>query len=587
MHIQLEKYMKKILISLLLIFSIIMSLASCTINIGLQNNSANDICEHEDIDNDGKCEFCGTTLELCDHIDIDDDGKCEFCGTTMSNGGGETGGTDSGENGGNNSGTGGNDGGTNGDGCANHKDEDDNGYCDTCEVYVIEIFDFYVLNDLHGKFTDGDNHPGVDELTTYLKNKYETEDNVIILSSGDMWQGGSESNLTKGLIITEWMNELDFVAMALGNHEFDWGEEYIIKNAELAEFPLLAINIYDKSTNKRVEYCESSVMVELDGVKIGIIGAIGDCYGSILNTNVADLYFKVGAELTALVKAESEKLRKEGADFIIYSLHDGYDNTTSSSGVSSLALSGYYDSELSSGGYVDLVFEGHTHQRYAFADTYGIYHLQNGGENKGISHVEVKINYANGNSSIITAEFISTSTYSGLEDDPIIEELLNKYENLIAKGDEVLGKNKSYMDDSVLEELVAKLYYEFGVEKWGDKYDIVLGFNSSNTRSPYNLAAGNVTYGDLLSLLPFDNHITLCAIRGSDLKSRIINNTKDGVVAYMPDSRTIEDNKTYYIVVDTWTSDYSYYRCTVVEKWNEAYFARDLVADYIKKGGLA
>ena len=67
--------------------------------------------------------------------------------------------------------------------------------------------------------------------------------------------------------------------------------------------------------------------------------------------------FKTGSALTALVKEESEKLREQGADVIIYVIHDG---TT----YSSLTVSEYYDISLSSGGYVDVVFGGHTHSYY-------------------------------------------------------------------------------------------------------------------------------------------------------------------------------------------------------------------------------
>ena len=93
-----------------------------------------------------------------------------------------------------------------------HTDIDDNGLCDDCGLSVIIILDIFGINDLHGKICDSSAQPGVDEMTTYLKNAYITEDHVLILSSGDMWQGSSESNLTKGLIVTEWMNELDFVS---------------------------------------------------------------------------------------------------------------------------------------------------------------------------------------------------------------------------------------------------------------------------------------------------------------------------------------------------------------------------------------
>ena len=325
-----------------------------------------------------------------------------------------------------------------------HTDVDDDGLCDDCGLSVVIVLDLFAINDLHGKICDSESQPGVDELTTYLKSAYETEDHVILLSSGDMWQGSSESNLTDGHLVTEWMNELDFSSMTLGNHEYDWGEEAIRSNASLAEFPFLAINIYDRETNKRVDYCEASVMVERGGAKIGIIGAIGDCYSSISGEQSGGIYFKTGAELTGLVKAEAHKLREAGADFIIYSVHDGYGSSSSGIGVvQDSKLSSYYDPVLSEG-YVDIVFEGHTHQRYILRDGDGVYHLQNGGENKGICHAEVEINFANGKDRVHTAEFVASSAYSGMEDHPIVNTLMDKYREEISAADRVLGVNSRY-----------------------------------------------------------------------------------------------------------------------------------------------
>ena len=213
--------------------------------------------------------------------------------------------------------------------CVNHTDADNNGSCDRCSEDVTVEIDLYAVNDLHGKLVDGDNHPGVDELSTYLENARQTKDNMILLSSGDMWQGSSESNLTGGLIITDWMNQMGFHSMTLGNHEYDWGENAIRENAELAQFPLLGINVYSRLTGEQADYCQSSVVVESDGVKIGIIGAMGDCYSSIASEQSKDIFFKTGSELTQLVMAESQRLRQEGVDFIIYSIHDGYEETTS------------------------------------------------------------------------------------------------------------------------------------------------------------------------------------------------------------------------------------------------------------------
>ena len=459
-----------------------------------------------------------------------------------------------------------------------HVDYDNNGYCDDCLIDVVETLDFYNFNDLHGKLDDSDTQPGVDELSAYLQGRKEIDEHVIILSTGDMWQGSAESGLTRGAIITDWMNYLGFEAMALGNHEFDWGPTSIVANAEIAEFPFLAINIYDNATGKRVDYCESSIMIERGGCQIGLIGAIGDCYSSISAEMTKGIRFKTGTELTNLVKAESEKLRAAGADIIVYMLHDG----TSYSNVPN--TSGYYDQSLSAGGYVDLVFEGHSHSYYVFEDSYGVPHLQGGGDNSaGISHVEVDVNFANGSIEYNISNNIFHSSYSNFEDDPKIDELLEKYWDEIKIAYEDLGNNKYYRNGSEISSTVAKLYYEAGVAKWGDKYDIVLAGGSIDTRKPNSVSAGIVKYAELQTILPFDNALYLCEVSGYTLIKTFINNSKYHVY-YTIDVSTIDRNATYYIIADSWTAFYTYAYCTPIEKYDDTTFARDLLAKYIQEG---
>lgn len=470
-----------------------------------------------------------------------------------------------------------------------HLDNNNDELCDLCKKNVIVIVDFYSVNDLHGKFCDTSGQPGVDELATYFKNKEKTDDHVVLLSSGDIWQGTAESNLTGGMVLTDWMNELDFVSMTLGNHEFDWGEDAIRNNLSGAEFPFLAINVYDNNTNKLADYCTPSIMIERGDLKIGIIGAIGDCYSSISSDMVQNVNFKVGAQLTGLVMAESDRLRKEGADLIVYALHDGYGNSNSGTqSVGDHAISSYYDIDLSDG-YVDLVFEAHTHQSYVLKDTEGVYHLQGGGENSGISHVEIKVNSGNGLNSVSTAEIVKNGTYSGLEDDPATEAIEDKYSDIIDFAYSPLGVVSRKYNDSELEDIVAGLYLERGLERWGEDYNIVLGGGFLKTRSPYSLSAGSVTYANILSLLPFDNRLVLCSIKGQDLLDRFINtDNTDYHNAYSEYGMSIIDNissyETYYVVVDTYTAYYRYNRLTVVDFYDEKVYARDLFADAVKEG---
>lgn len=467
-----------------------------------------------------------------------------------------------------------------------HTDGDDDGICDACYESVIVVVDFYAINDLHGKFCDTDEQPGVDELSTYLKNKEITDDNVVILSSGDMWQGSAESNLTYGKIITEWMNEIGVVSMTLGNHEFDWGENYISENLGIAKFPFLAINVYDRATNQLADYCAPSIMINEGGIQIGIIGAIGNCYSSISSDMVNGVYFKTGSELAALVMAESNRLRDAGADLIVYSLHDGYGGYSNSlTDISSSAISSYYEPSLSNG-YIDLVFEGHTHQGYALTDEYGVYHMQNGGENAGIAHIEIEINSVTGTLSVSEAEVVRSYIYAAFADDPATEAIEDKYQDIIDKAYQVLGTNSSYMSDSALEDLAAKLYYEAGVEKWGDRYDIALGGGFLRTRNPYVLEQGEVAYADLMSLFPFNNRLVLCSISGSDLKSKFIETSNDDYHIYPINPAGIVSSKTYYVVVDTYTSSYSRNNLTVIEYYDDTTYARDFIAEYIRNGGL-
>lgn len=469
-----------------------------------------------------------------------------------------------------------------------HKDVDNNGYCDDCGIYVIETVDFYSINDLHGKFSDTDTQPGVDEMTTYFQNNKKTDDNFVLLSAGDMWQGSSESNLTRGALATDWMNYLGFDAMTVGNHEFDWGTDHIAENEGSASFPFLAINVYEDSTGERASWAQPSVLIERGGCQIGIIGAVGDIESSISAEMTQGLDFIIGDELTELVKAESDSLREQGADVIIYITHEGAEKSLSGT-VADWKISDYYDVELSDG-YVDVVFEAHTHQQYVFRDSYGVYHLQGGGDNKkGLSHVELDVNYANGCVEINVAENIEHKEYSDLAGDSIIESLIEKYWDEISIAYEELGYNWKYRGSDEITDLVARLYYEAGVQKWGDEYDIVLGGAFLSLRSPYKIQAGVVKFSDIQTILPFENKLVLCSIKGSDLLDKFYHSSNDRYHIYYDSvgPEDIDRNATYYIITDTYTSTYSWNNITEIEYYDNETFSCQLLADYIRNGGWA
>lgn len=450
---------------------------------------------------------------------------------------------------------------------------------------------FYAVNDLHGKFMDTATQPGMDEFTSYMKGLYaDGRREEILLSSGDMWQGSVESSANKGQLMTEWMNELGFVSMTLGNHEYDWGTQALNPNSQSAEFPFLAINV--TYNGQAVDYCRASTVVEKSGVKIGIIGAIGDCLGSISGDYTEGLEFATGNELTALVKKESVRLReKEGCDFIVYSIHDGYEENTSATSVKSVTrrdISYYYDTSLSDG-YVDLVFEGHTHKRYMLKDEYGVYHLQGGGENRYVSCAEVSYDLKSGKYTV-SPRLIGTDVYadSSIEGDPAVEEIFDKY---FPTGDPytaVLGTSARRRQSDDICEQVARLYYEAGAAEWGQKYDIALGGGYLKVRNPYKIEAGSITYADLFSILPFDNDLVLGKIRGIDLLEHFLETDNSSYHVYSAlTANDVAENEYYYIIVDSYTSTYKPNRITEVARSDSGKYARDLLADFVASGGWA
>lgn len=404
-----------------------------------------------------------------------------------------------------------------------------------------------------------------------------------------MWQGGSESNNTKGKLATEWLNYIDCAAMTLGNHEFDWKTDKIKTNAQLANFPFLAINVYEHATNARAPYCQGSVMLQKGGAKVGIIGAIGDCYSSISASMCRDVYFKTGRELTSLIKAEATKLKQQGANYVALSIHDGYAGSSSyMQNVSDEQLT-WYDSSLSDG-YIDVVFEGHTHSSYTLVDKHGVKHVQAGGYNKGIAHAFATVNVANGKKST-SVNVIRNSVYSQEKEDDIIDRLVEKYKSEIGNPDEVLGYNADYRSFDELKKFMVESYWQKGQEVWGREYNIVLAGGYISVRDPKYLPAGNVTMRQIQTLFPFDNEMHLCTISGRDLQRRYFKNSHYDYVCNESVRKKIERgeglNDTYYIVTDSYNTDYKTNHLKMVKTLGESAYPRDCLAEYIKAGNLA
>ncbi|MGA3084475.1 MAG: bifunctional UDP-sugar hydrolase/5'-nucleotidase [Thermodesulfobacteriota bacterium] len=99
-------------------------------------------------------------------------------------------------------------------------------------------------------------------------NRLRKERPTLLLAAGDMIQGNPWANLSEGRSTIEVMNAMDFSAMVLGNHEFDFGQEVLKKRIQEARFPVLAANVQGLTDIKPY------VLKEISGLKIAIVGLI-------------------------------------------------------------------------------------------------------------------------------------------------------------------------------------------------------------------------------------------------------------------------------------------------------------------------
>ena len=125
----------------------------------------------------------------------------------------------------------------------------------------VNTVTFLSVNDFHGALEASDGEFGAARMGGYIISRHnENPNGTVLLSAGDMFQGTGISNYRHGRDTLTFMNALGFDAMSLGNHEFDWTLDEVLKyldgnkaNGE-ASFPFLGCNVIDTRTNELPEH---------------------------------------------------------------------------------------------------------------------------------------------------------------------------------------------------------------------------------------------------------------------------------------------------------------------------------------------
>lgn len=418
-------------------------------------------------------------------------------------------------------------------------------------------------NDLHGAIVATNGAGGLHIFSGYLKNirakRAADGGAVLLIDAGDMWQGTLESNLGEGASVVQAYNALGYTAAAIGNHEFDYGPEgphatpesadedgqgALKARAAEAEFSILAANLIDTATGVPVAWpnVSPSIMTEVAGIKVGIIGALTE--RTRATTNIANISGLSIDPLVTSVTREALQLRQAGAEVVIVAAHAGSacQEFTDPDDLSSCYLPGEVF-RLAQGlrtGLVDVIIGGHVHK--------GIAHNINGlsvisSFSRGLAFGRVDITVKQhplgvNSKTVYPPQFICEFTITGTSNCANGPQgaARSEYAGSVVTPDAEL---QDLMRPSIVEALRYKKR-EIGVivESTFTRYhepesalgnlltDIMLEITAGADVAIHNtvggiradLQSGPLTFGGIYELFPFDNQMIKLSVSGAELR---------------------------------------------------------------------
>ncbi len=373
----------------------------------------------------------------------------------------------------------------------------------------LKVISVLSTNDIHGNI-EGGAEAGAAKLAAYME-YYKSMNplGTLILDAGDAFQGTPVSNIHRGKPLVEMMNYIGYEAMAVGNHEFDWGIEAALDSLKLGKFPLLAANIYEDG--KPVKWAKPYTIIEKNGVKVGVIGLSTPETSITAHSKYVGKYeFKDPVEIANALIPE---VKKAGAQIIVLLGHiPGEQDSKTKEIKGALA-------DLAKGVTgANVVIGGHSHMNVAgILNNAAVIEANKNGRN--IGQATVIWDCMNGKVVGVTASNIDVRG-GKLNVKPVdaVEAIVNKYnDDLKPIFDVVIGETttdivRDYNNESAMGNWVTDIMREAaGVQ--------IAVTNAGGLRE--DIKAGDITVGDIFKVMPFDNVIVTGEITGAQLKATL------------------------------------------------------------------
>lgn len=355
---------------------------------------------------------------------------------------------------------------------------------------------------------------GAAELASMVDSIREAEETVFLFDAGDMFTG-TLSNRTKGELLMEMMITLGYDAMAIGNHEFDYGWRNFRDQMHRVPFPVLGANIRYKGTN--IPFAQPYTILERDGVRLGVIGVIGqDARSVVIASNVDSLDFDDPAPV---VRRALEKIKDE-VDIIVLLSHQGKTGPMQTDQEAHPEIWRDFEEDIALSGAVpgiDVHFAGHAHrgihEPYVHPQT-GTLIMQTFGHATHLGYLKLKLDSKN--NQLLGHEGKLLDVVSNhYEPDSVMKAKIAYYRAQFPELQEVVCETRErlvrkYNEESDLGNLFADIL------RWETGTDVSF-FNSGGIRA--DLPAGAVTVAHMLDAFPFEDKIWEMQMTGAQIKA--------------------------------------------------------------------
>ena len=361
---------------------------------------------------------------------------------------------------------------------------------------------------------------GYSKLSAMKKELQETHSYVGVVSGGDFIQGNSLGVISKGEYIVNLMNLVGYDAVTLGNHEFDYKLDRLNVLVDMMDTKPVCCNF--QKTGEDTTCYEPYSIVSYGDVDIAYIGiTTPSTISSSAPTQFKDengnyIYTFHSTDLYDVVQKNIESAQAEGADYIIALSHVGYAEDELYGELEDV------ESLIRNTSGFDVVLDAHSHsviESRTITDKDGNEVLLSSTGTKFEYIGKLTISEEN-----FETELIKTENYKSTDPvvDAYIDEIYAEY-SMLGERKVAFSEVDLITKDKDGNRLVRNNETNLGdlcAEAFRNAVDADIGYiNGGSLRA--DIPAGDVTFNNLLNVLPFNNTIVLAEISGQTIKDMI------------------------------------------------------------------